>query len=171
MNKLVKLSALLLAMSLSFVANAQGKIAVLNMQQAIVNTELAQTRLKQLQEEASYSENRKELEELGKSFQDTRAQLQKDAAVMSAEQQQAAAKQLQEKRADIEHVQRKLQAAEQQLLQQLMQEMQPVLQKAVDELIKAEGIGLLLNQQAAMFADSSYSITAKVTDKLNQLSK
>lgn len=169
MKKIVKISLLAVALIASFSAYAEGKIAVLNAQQAIINTEVAQARLKTLREEASYAANRKQLEELGKSFQETRAQLQKDAAVMSAEQQQAEAQKLQEKRADIEHVQRKLQTAEQQLLQAVAQEMAPKLQKAVTELIEVEGIGLLLNQQSAMHVDSAFSITAKVTDKLNQM--
>ena len=168
MNKLIKLTLLAFALCASVAANAEGKIAVLNAQQAIINTEVAQARLKALREESGYAENRKQLEALGKSYQDTVAQLQKDAAVMSAEQKQAEAKKIQEKRTDIEFVQRKLQTAEQQLLQAVAQEMAPKLQKAVSELIEAEGIGLLLNQQAAMHVDSSFNITPKVTDKLNQ---
>ncbi|MEE8059917.1 MAG: OmpH family outer membrane protein [Pseudomonadales bacterium] len=169
MNKVLKLTLLAIALCTSVAANAEGKIAVLNAQQAIMNTEVAQGRLKVLREETSYAANRKQLEELGKSYQDTIAQLQKDAAVMSIEQKQAEAKKIQEKRADIEHVQKKLQAAEQELLQSVAQELAPKLKKIVGELIVSEGIGLLLNHQAAMHVDSSFSITAKVTDKLNQM--
>lgn len=169
MNKLVKFTLMAVALCGSLAANAEGKIAVLNAQTAIINTQLAQDRLKALQSESSYADNRKQLEELGKSYQDTVAQIQKDAAVMSDEQKQAEAKKIQEKRTDIEFVQRKLQAAEKELLQSVAQEMAPKLQQVVSELIASEGIGLLLNQQAVMHADSSFSITAKVTDKLNQL--
>lgn len=169
MNKLIKLAVLMIAVFSATVVTAEGKIAVIDPQQAIMNTEVAQQRLKALSAEPGFVENRKQLDELGKSYQDTVAQLQKDAAVMSAEQKQAEAQKLQEKRGDIEHVQRKLQAAQQQLVQSLAQEMGADLQKVIGELIKSEGIGLLLNQQAAIHADSSYSITAKVTDKLNQM--
>lgn len=166
--KAIKLTLLAFALCGAVSATAEGKIAVLNAQQAIINTEVAQNRLKALRQEPGYAENRKRLEELGKSYQETVEQIQKDAAVMSVEQKQAEGKKIQEKRADIEHVQRKLQTAEQELLQAVAQEMAPKLQQVVTELIAAEGIGLLLNQQAAMHADSSFSITAKVTDKLNQ---
>lgn len=169
MNNVIKLTLLAVALCVSVAANAEGKIAVLNAQQAIINSEVAQSRLKALRAETGYAENRKQLEALGKSYQETVAQLQKDAAVMSQEQKQAEARKIQEKRTDIEHVQRKLQTAEQELLQSVAKELAPKLQKAVSELIEAEGIGLLLNQQAAMHADSSFSITAKITDKLNQM--
>jgi outer membrane protein len=168
-KKLAKLTLFFVALCSSVGVSAEGKIAVLNAQQAIINTEVAQQRLKELREQTTYAENRKQLETLGKSYQDTVAQLQKDAAVMGPEQKQAEAKKLQEKRADIEHVQRKLQAAEQELLQAVAQEIAPNLEKVVTELLKSEGIGLLINQQAVMHADAGFNITAKVTDKLNQM--
>jgi outer membrane protein len=168
-NNLIKLTLLAFALCVSVAASAEGKIAVLNAQQAIINTEAAQSKLKALRAESGYADNLKQLEALGKSYQDKVAQLQKDAAVMSQDQKQTEAKKIQEKRADIEHVQKKLQAAEQSLLQAVAQELAPKLQKAVAELIESENIGLLLNQQAAMHADSGFSITAKVTDKLNQM--
>ena len=169
MKTLIKFIITVAAICSPLLASAEGKVAVLNMQVAIINTELAQNRLKELRAESSYAENRKELESLTKSWQEKLAQLKKDEAVMSVEQRQSEAQKLQEKRADIEHVQRKLQSAEQQLLQSVAKEMQPKMERAVGDVIKAEGIGLLLNQQAVMHMDTSFSITAKVTDKLNQM--
>jgi outer membrane protein len=168
-TNLIKIALLAVTLCVSNFALAEGKIAVLNPQQAIINTEMAQSRLKALRAEESYSKNREELEALAKAHDAAMAQLKKDMAVMSDEQKQGEAKKIQEKRADIKHIQTKLQAAEQELLQRVAQELQGKLQKAVSEIIESEGIGLLLNQQAAMHADSSFSITAKVTDKLNQM--
>jgi hypothetical protein len=39
------------------------------------------------------------------------------------------------------------------------------------DLLKAEGVGLLLNAQAALFAEPGFSLDAKVTEKLNQTKK
>ena len=88
---------------------------------------------------------------------------------MSPEQKQAQSKKIQDKRGDIEYVARKLKASEQEMAQSLMQELGPRVQQVVGELIQSEGIGLLLNSQAVMHVDSSFNISAKVTDKLNQL--
>ena len=150
-------------------ANAQGKVAVLDVQEAILNTDVAKKRLEAFREQPDITENVKQLEALQKEFQALVEQIKKDSAVMSADQKQAQSKKIQDKRADIEHVGRKLKAAEQEMAQALMQELGPKLQQAVGELIKSEGIGLLLNKQAVMHVDSSYSISAKVTDKLNQM--
>ena len=95
--------------------------------------------------------------------------LQKDAAVMSQEQQVAARQKLASKQGDLEHVTGKLQQAEQGAGQALLQEMAPKVQEVLRELIATEGIGLLLQRSSVIHADAGYSVTAKVTDKLNQL--
>ena len=61
-----------------------------------------------------------------------------------------------------------MQQAEQAAGQALLQEMAPVVQEVLRELINTEGIGLLLPRASVIHADPGYSITAKVTDKLNQ---
>ncbi len=70
---------------------------------------------------------------------------------------------------DLDHVVGKLQQAEQAAGQALLQEMAPKVQEVLRDIIKKEGIGLLLQRNAVVHAEDSYSITAKVTDKLNQL--
>lgn len=149
-------------------AQAQGKIAVLDIQSAILNTDVAQERLKALRNEPDFKDNRKELESLKKEHDKMVEKLKKDLAVLSAEQKQAKSQRISEKRADIEHVARKLQAAEQQLVQEVVQELAPKMQEVVGELIKNEQIGLLLDRKATLHVDNAFNITAKVTDKLNK---
>ena len=38
----------------------------------------------------------------------------------------------------------------------------------ISDVIKADGIGLLLDSQTAIHADAGYDITAKVTQRLNE---
>ena len=101
-------------------------------------------------------------------FDDLVKTFQKDAAVMSQEQQVSARQKLASKQSDLEHVSGKLQQVEQAAGQQLLQEMSPMVQEVLRELISTEGIGLLLQRASVIHADAGYSITAKVTDKLNQ---
>lgn len=150
-------------------AQGQGKIAVLDVQEAILNTDIAQQRLEAFRKQPDVADNVKQLEAMQKEFQALVEQIKKDSAVMSPEQKQAQSKKIQEKRADIEHVGRKLKASEQEMAQSLMQELGPKLQQVVGELIETEGIGLLLNKQAVMHTDTGFNISAKVTDKLNQM--
>lgn len=163
----VLLAGLVLAL-LPLGASAQGRIAVVNLEEAILQTDEAQQRLNGLREAEDYKADKAELDRLGSEREALIKELQNDLAVMSPEQQQAARKRLANKNADLEHVLRKLQQAEQELGQQLLAEMTPKVQAVLRDLIQSEGIGLLIQRSAVIHADNGYSITAKVTDKLNQ---
>ena len=168
MSKFLKISLAVMALSLPALGWAQGKIAVVNLQEAILQTDLAQKRLTDVRNQDDYKSDKAEFDKLKKEFDDLVKGFQKDAAVMSQEQQVAARKKLASKQADLEHVTGKLQQAEQGAGQALLQEMSPRVQEVLRELIATEGIGLLLQRSSVIHADAGYSITAKVTDKLNQ---
>jgi outer membrane protein len=169
MFKIIAVTAALLVSSLgSSWAMAQGKIAVLDTQAAILGTDEAQKRLKTLRDKPDFQANSKDLDRLKKEYNDIIAQLQKDLAVMSPEQKDKQRQKIEEKRGDIEHVVRKLQQAEQEVAQSLMQDMGPRLQKVVADIIKSDGIGILLDRRVALHVDNSYNITPKVTDQLNK---
>ena len=168
MFKITKVLVVLAAITLSLTAVAEGKIAVVNLQEAIMQTDEAQGRLNGLLSQADFSADKADFDKLKKEHEDLVKQLQNDIAVMSAEQQQAARKKLANKQADIEHIGRKLNAAQQELAQTLLQEMAPKVNAVLRDLIQSEGIGLLLQNTVVIHADTSFNITAKVTDKLNQ---
>ena len=168
MRKFLKASVVLFAMALPTLGWAQGKIAVVDLQEAILQTDQAQKRLSQVREQDDYKSDKAEFDKLKKEFDGLVKDFQKDAAVLSQEQQLAARKKLASKQADLEHVTGKLQQAEQGAGQALLQEMAPKVQEVLREIIAAEGIGLLLQRSSVIHADAGYSVTAKVTDKLNQ---
>ncbi len=147
---------------------AQGKIVVLSVQEAVFNTEVAKQRLKKLQKDDDYANSKKEFEALKKKVTGQIEALQKDAAVMSAAKKATQQKKITANRADLEHMAKRLQTSEKDVLQELLVEMSPKVKEIVSDLIEAEKIGLILDRQVAMHADTDYSITAKVTDRLNQ---
>lgn len=163
----VLIAGMALAM-LPALGQAQGRIAVVNLEEAILQTDEAQQRLNALRESEDYKADKTELDKLQEERGALIKEVQNDLAVMSPEQQQEARKRLANKNADLEHVLRKLQQAEQALGQELLAEMTPKVQAVLRELIQSEGIGLLIQRNAVIHADNGYSITAKVTDKLNQ---
>ncbi len=163
--KAVLMSAALL---LPAVGWAQGKIAVVNLEQAILQTDHAQKRLTAERSSDAYKSDKAEFDRLKDELDKMVQEFQKDAAVMSQDQQLAARRRLSSKQADLEHVAGKLQQAEQEVGQLLLQEMSAKVQEVLQELITTEGIGLLLQRGSVIHADAGYSITAKVTDKLNQ---
>ena len=166
--KTILLMCALLLPGLAGAQAVQGKIAVLNSEIAIFSTDEAQKRLKTLSTDPEFDADKKQFDKLKKEYQDMVQRLQKDAAVMSAEQKAAKSKELEAKGADIEYIGHKLQSKQQELMQTLMQEIEPKFKKVVEDIIKADNIGLLLDARSVMHADSSYNITAKVTEALNK---
>lgn len=169
MSKFLKVSLAVLAFSVPSLSWAQGKIAVVDLQTAILQTDQAQKRLADVRGQDDYKADKAEFDKLKKEFDKLVKGFQKDAAVMSQEQQVAARTKLASKEADIKHVTGKLQQAEQGAGQALLQELSPKVQDVLRDLIATEGIGLLLQRSSVIHADAGYSITAKVTDKLNQM--
>ncbi len=169
MFNLLKVCVVAVALSLPSLAWAQGKIAVVNLQEAIMQSDVAQKRLGEVRNGEDYKSDKAEFDRLKGEFDELVKEFQKDAAAMSQEQQVAARQKLASKQADLEHVTGKLQQAEQLAGQTLLQEMSPKVQDVLRDLIATEGIGLLLQRASVIHADAGYSITAKVTDKLNQM--
>ena len=169
MFNLLKVCVVAAAFVLPSLAWAQGKIAVVNLQEAILQSDVAQKRLNEVRNGEDYKSDKAEFDRLKAEFDELVTDFQKDAAAMSQEQQVAARQKLASKQADLEHVTGKLQQAEQLAGQTLLQEMSPKVQDVLRDLIATEGIGLLLQRASVIHADAGYSITAKVTDKLNQM--
>ena len=169
MFRVFKIAIACAVLALPSFAWAQGKIAVVNVQEAILQTDQAQKRLNAVRSTEDYKSDKAEFDRLKDEFDELVRKLQTDMAVMSQEQQIAARQKLTVKQGDLEHVTGKLQGAEQTAGQTILQEMSPKVQEVLRELIATEGIGLLLQRTSVIHADAGYSITAKVTDKLNQL--
>lgn len=166
--KFFKFAVLAFAMLWGSLAMAQGRIAVFDLEAAVLNTDVAKQRLNALRNKKEFKNNLSELEQVRKDYEKLVQKLQKDIEIMSAEQRQLAKNEIDSKRSDGEHLARKIEAAQQQEVQTIMKEVGPKLQKLLPEIIKEENIGLLLPAKAVMHADAGYNITAKVADKLNQ---
>lgn len=169
MSKLLKVALVMLVFSVPTLSWAQGKIAVVDVQGAILQTDVAQKRLGEVRDQADYKKNKAEYDRLKSEGDALLKTAQKDAAVMSEEQKKATQTKLSGLQEDLEQVVGKLQQAEQGAGQALLQEMGPKMQEVLRDIIKEEKIGLLLTRNAVVHAEESYSITAKVTEKLNKL--
>ena len=152
MSNLLKSLVAVTALLFPVLGFAQGKIAVVNLQEAILQTDLAQKRLADVRNGEDYQADKAEFDKLKAEFDELLGNLQKDSAAMSQEQMVAARQKLANKQADLEHVTGKLQQAEQLAGQTLLQELSPKVQEVLRELIATEGIGL-------QFVSRSYAST------------
>ena len=165
-NRFLVSAALLVLPTL---AMAQGKIAVVNLEEAILQTDLAQQRLAEFEKNEDFTSDKNEFESLREELDKLVQDFQRDQAAMSEDQMVAARQKVSSKNSDLEYVAKKLQTLQQQNAQRVFQELAPKAREVLRDIITTEQIGLLLQQQGVIHADLGYSITAKVTDKLNQL--
>lgn len=169
MSHFLRVVLAVVACTASTLAWAEGKIAVFDLQTAILQTDAAQKRLQELRNEDEYKKNKAEFDRIKTEGEALVQSYQKDSAIMSEEQKATAQQKINSMQEDLEHVAGKLQQSEQVAAQAMFQEMGPKVQEVLREIIEKEGVGLLIQRQAVIHAEPSYSVTAKVTDKLNQL--
>ena len=98
-------------------------------------------------------EDIKELEGRGQrlvdEYRDSQERLKRDADIMSEVDLKSLQRQLQEQQADIELVQRKLNARQQELYNKAVEVLRPHIDSALEEITKARNIVLVLDSGAA----------------------
>ena len=156
------------ALVFSTAAMAGDKVAVFDLQAAILSTNVAKAQVKKLQANSDYAAMQAKFESLKSDLQGLAKDAEKNGMTWSQDQQQAQRKKMEYKRADLELAAKKLQAEKNAAVQRIMQELAPKAKTVLNQLITAEGIGLVLDSKVAYYAEGSFDITSKVTDKLNK---
>jgi len=154
---------------LSVPAWAEVKIAVVDVQRAILNSEQAKAYMAQIQEEF-----KKEEEEIRSLQSDAAAlleRLQKDGEVMSDAEKRKLQQQIEDKNNDFIYLRKKLQRQIDERQQELFAGVDQKVQKAIEELVLSDDYDLIIPRQAALYVTDLYDITRKVTEKLNTLDK
>ena len=169
MNARVWLAGLLVGLMPALAIAQQDKIAVVNLQQAILQTDAARQRLQEVENSEDFAADKAQLETLSSEYEQLAKDFQRDQAAMSEEDQIAASQKLAGKRSDMEYVYKKLEAVNRQTTEKVMQELAPQVQEVLQEVIAADQIGLLLRAETVIHSSIAFDITAKVTDKMNQL--
>jgi outer membrane protein len=154
--------------SVSVVSFAQGKVVILDVQAAMLSTELAKKELAKLDKNPEFASMKAKLDGLVADIKKLQATAEKDAMTWSAEQQAEHRKKVEYLRADYELAGKKLQAEQQAVVQLVMQQLGPKTRTVLDQLIASDNIGLVLNSQAAIHASPAFDITSKLTDLLNK---
>lgn len=147
-------------------AAAELKIAVLDTQRALIESEEAQELMESAQFDLEGDQDK--VNELGQQIQALQEQLQKDAEVMSPSEQRKRRKEVEDKQIEYQFLVNKLQKDVQDRRQELMQMMAPKIDAVLKDLIDIEGYDLILQRGSLLYANSKHDITRKVTEKLNE---
>lgn len=149
----------------------EGKIFVVDFGKAISGTEVAKTRLKQVQGESDYAALQAKYENTVADMKALQKEVESKGMTWSEEQTAEAQKKMEFLRADLELTTRKVQAEQKALQSSIVQELRPKAGEALQELIKEEGIVLLINAEAVVTVAGELDLTSKLTDRLNQKTK
>jgi outer membrane protein len=147
-------------------AAAELKIAVLDTQRALVESDEAKELLAQAQKDLQSEQD--QLQALQEELLGLQEKLNKDGEVMSATEQRKLQKEIEDKQIDYQFLGNKLQKEVNDRRQELLQQMVPKIDVVLRDLIELEGYDLILERSSLRYANTKHDITRRVTEKLNE---
>lgn len=148
-----------------------GKIAVVDVRIAVLQTEKAQAQFAELKKQDDFKNNMDTIKTLEEELKKMVEAYQKDRAVMSASKREDEEKRIVEKQKDRNYIAGKLQQAQKEWAERSMEEQSQNLQRVLQNLVTEQAIGMLIRADTGvvLHADDSYNISAQVTERLNQI--
>ena len=147
-------------------ALAQLKVAVVDTAQAIQQSEEAKSFVETIQQELE--PDSKELEGLRDEIVALEQQVADDGDVMSEQERLRIAKDIENKRIDLDFGAKKLEKALQDRQTELLQTVAPKVRAIVNDLVEVERYDLVFERRNVAYVNARHDITAKVTEKLNE---
>lgn len=166
MYKKLTISSVWLLLFAAGSAAAELKIAVLDTQRALVESEEAQRLLSQAQQELQAEQD--QLQALNDEIVELQKKLQTDAEVMSPAEQRKLQKEIEDKQIDLQFLGNKLQKEVNDRRQELLQQMVPKIDVVLKDLIELEGYDMIMERGSLRYVNSKHDITRRVTEKLNE---
>lgn len=166
-NFTAALSLALLAV-LALPAQAAEKVALLDWQRALMQTDAAQSSMEKL--EGQVGEQQKRAQALAEELQKLQRQLEEEGELMSEEDRRATMEEYQRKGAEFEGLRQQVLQAQQQAESSFLQQAEPKLEQAVDEVVERRNIDVLVDPRGVLKApDDLPDVTEEVTQILNEL--
>ena len=165
---LVTIVALMISQSLVASADtASAKIAVVDARVAIFSSAAAQSELKAFEESTDFVSLKAKYESSSADFQAMAKEAETQSLTWSAEQLAEHQKKMSYVKADAELAIQKISAEQKQLEQRILQNLAPLVEESIQELVKEQGITLLLRAESVLFATPETSITKQVADRID----
>ena len=168
MKKLSQLLIITVLLSvLSPFVLAETKIAVIDLDRAVLMTKFAQQQQKKLTDNDEYKALVEKFQLLQKDLQDLEKEANTKGMTWSNEQRAEHANKVKYKSSDYQLVGKKIESQRNAAINVVKQQFGTVLKEVVNKIIEDEEITLLLNAKAVYFAVPDLNITQKVTTALD----
>ncbi|MBA53764.1 MAG: hypothetical protein CMK89_04855 [Pseudomonadales bacterium] len=162
---LVVLVGLLMAQSL--MAAESSKVVTVDVLRAVMTTEEGKIKIEKLKGE--FEKEKAGLEALNMKGQKLQERIQKDGAVMSADERHKLEKELMEIAQELKFKEQQLKQSGQADQRQVVESMLPKFQKAMKEIIAEQKIDMVLRREAVLDLNPSLDITDQVVEKMNAI--
>jgi len=146
---------------------AEIKLAVVDVQAAILNSENAKKITAKIQGE--FTSEQDSIKKLQTDAAVLLERLQKDGEVMSDAEKRKVQQQIESINNDFVYERKKLQRAIEDRQKELFAGIDERVQAAIQEIVKSDDYDVILPRQAALYVGDLYDITRKVTEKLNMI--
>jgi outer membrane protein len=167
-SKVLAFAGLLLTSSLAL-AQQQPVVGVVNLEQALFNSQAAQELQAVIQEE--FRDDTERAERLNTELRELVERAQRDESIMSEAEKRKINSDAQEKQVQLQMISERVQGALQERNQSFIDSMRQNLGAAIQAVVQEGGYTLVLNADSVAFFDNVYDITGKVTAKLNELNQ
>ena len=160
--------ALISSISLTTAAESVSvKIAVVDARIAIFSSNAAQSALKAFEESADFMSLKAKYESSSADFQAMAKEAETKRLTWSPEELAEHQKKMSYVKADAELAIQKITSEQKQLEQRVLQDLAPLVEQALQEIVKEEGISVLLRAESVLLASPGTSITAKVAARID----
>ena len=174
MNKIKKITILSFLMFFGNSAFLSEGIAVIDYNAIFLGTDLARERIDDLRDSSDYKDLTDEAQSKDSERIKLAEKLKKDESTLSDSDKEEILKKIQTLYQSIQLLSQQIQAKEQEVTQKLQADQAEIVQKVVNELIKAKKIKMLLNSQALLAFDRSdekVNLTPEVVNLINKEQK
>ena len=161
----MRLCSILMLALVATVSQAETKIAVVDMQRAVLSSDAAKVAIEKFKVDKKADIDTLTTLETGlKEIQDN---IQKNGDVLSEDERRKLKNSFEEKATTYKFHMQNFKKAEQQVLATLAQDMEPKMQEALKAIIDEKGYDLVLRPEMVIFGSPKTDITKALLEKLN----
>jgi outer membrane protein len=153
--------------AISFSVSAELKVGLVDMRAALFSSEAAKEFTDAMV--GKFKKQDLEVRAIGEDGQKLEMRLKNDAAIMSDNERNKMASDLEATIQEYQYRKGKLDKALAEKRQEFLETSRPKLDQAISELVKEEGLDLLMPREAALFAKQEMDYTTRIIEKLNKL--
>lgn len=165
MRKLTLALGVAVALGSASMAAQAADVAVIDWQQALLETQSAQQSMNQLRNQLG---NRpQQVQALGQELQQLQQRLQRDGATLSEAERNNLIQQLQTKGGQYQQQRGELEEARANQEQQFLEQARPRLDRAIQQVVQRHQVKVLVDRNSVVYADDALDLTSEVTAAYN----